>query len=64
MRRACKEALASPTGGSNFSTKEDKTSFIPKPVFAETSIPSSPGKPITSSICFLILSGSEAGKSI
>ena len=29
IRRACKEAFASPTGGSKCSTKYDKTSFIP-----------------------------------
>ena len=47
-----------------FSTNELKTDFIPTPVFAETSIASSPGNPITSSICFFILSGSDAGRSI
>ena len=36
----------------------------PSPVFADTKIALDASIPITSSICFLILSGSEEGRSI
>ena len=44
-------------------TTASKTSWIFKPVLADTNGAWSAGKPITSSISFLTLSGSALGKS-
>ena len=51
-------------GSGNLSTIASKSSSIPSPVFAETSIEFLVSIPMTSSICFFTFSESDAGRSI
>ena len=48
-------------GGGSCSTIASSNPSTPFPVFAETKIAFDASIPITSSICFLILSGSDEG---
>ena len=54
----------SPFGGGNDETIDSKISSIPSPVFPEQETAFDVSIPITSSICFFVLSKSDAGKSI
>ena len=57
-------SLVSPFGGGKVETICSKISSIPSPVFPEQGTALDVSIPITSSICFLVLSRSEAGRSI
>ena len=59
-----KSLSVSPFGLGNWLIICSRISFIPSPVFPEQGIAFSVSIPITSSICFFVLSKSEAGKSI
>ena len=58
-----RSAELSPFGAGNVDIICSKISSIPSPVLPEHGIAFSVSIPITSSICFLVLSKSDAGKS-